>query len=401
MARNLVLCADGTCNAFAHASNVARLVRHVALGPAQVACYDQGIGTRNRERRAVEAFRDGLDHPEGLEILPPPSDRLARPWTWASLLAAVTRGKGLEENVAQLYGALARRYAAGDRVFLFGFSRGAFTVRALAGLVWRHGLPETGDPGAIAARFAAAWPRFAAEYGRPGGADDPEAGRPCPIHFMGLWDTVKSYGGLTPVLLPHLRHNPCVATVRHAMALDERRGWFEVTTWGWLDADRRDGAAASRLPRDVAARLGDRDVAEVWFTGAHADVGGGAGNAATSDVALRWMLGEAAAAGLTLNADGWVLLARPDAAPVPSDPRSLFWRLVDAKARRRIDNGGVWPRSVPGVRGPSPRQPFAAARDGTVWIHESVRGAERLGRPPVGVALRVRRTRRAGSAPTS
>ncbi|MGE0026529.1 MAG: DUF2235 domain-containing protein [Thermoleophilia bacterium] len=395
MPRNLVLCADGTCNAFAHASNVARLLGCVVLGPEQVACYDQGIGTRSRERRAVEAFRDGLDHPESLEILPPPSDRLAFPWTWPSLVAAMTRGKGLEENVAQLYDALARRYVAGDRVFLFGFSRGALTVRALAGLVWRHGLPESPDPGAIAARFAAAWPRFATEFARrDGGAGDPPGGRPCPIHFLGLWDTVKSYGGLTPVLLPHLRHNPSVATVRHAMALDERRGWFELTAWGWLDSDRREGAAASRLPQEVAAGLRDQDVVEVWFTGAHADVGGGAGHTATADIALRWMLGEAGEAGLTLDADGRALIARADAAPAASDPRSLFWRVVDAKTRRRIDNGGVWPRSIPGARGPSPRRPFAAARDGTVWIHESVRDTGRLGRPPEGVALRARRTRR-------
>lgn len=396
MTRNLVLCADGTCNAFGRASNVSRLLRHVVLGPGQIACYDQGIGTRHRERRAVAAFRDGLDHPDSLEILPPPADRLAYPWTWGSLVAAVARGKGLDENVAQMYEALARRYVPGDRVFLFGFSRGAFTVRALAGLVWRHGLPETADPGAIAARLAAVWPRFVAEYDRhERGAGEPPGGLPCPIHFLGLWDTVKSYGGLTPLLLlPHLRHNPSVATVRHAMALDERRGWFEVTTWGWLDSDRGDGAAASRLPEGVAARLRDQDVAEVWFTGAHADVGGGTGHQRRADITLRWMLGEAGSAGLALNAGGRALLARDDPPPVASDSRSLFWRVVEMKARRRIDNGGVWPRSVPGARGPSPREPFAAARDGTVWVHESVRDPGRLGSPPDGVALRARPTRR-------
>ncbi len=393
MPRNLVLCADGTCNAFGQASNVSRLLRHISLGPEQVACYDQGIGTRARDRRAVEAFRDGLEHPDSLEILPPPSDRLAYPWTWGSLVSAMTRGKGLDENVAQLYDALARRYAPGDRVFLFGFSRGAFTVRALAGLVWRHGLPGTADRDAIAARFAAAWPRFVAEYDRhDGGAGEPLDGRPCPIHFMGLWDTVKSYGGLTPVMLPHLRHNPSVATVRHAMALDERRGWFEVTTWGWLDSDRRDGAAASRLPAGVAEALRGQDVAEVWFTGAHADVGGGSGHERTADIPLRWMLGEAAAAGLTPNREGRALLARDDGAPAASDSRSLLWKVVEMKARRRIDNGGVWPRSVPGARGPSPRAPFAAARDGNVWIHESVRDTGRLGLPPAGVTLRARPT---------
>ncbi len=55
--------------------------------------------------------------------------------------------------------------------------------------------------------------------------------RPCLVHFFGVWDTVKSYGGLTPAILPHLRHNPDVSHVRHALAIDERRAWFKPTTW--------------------------------------------------------------------------------------------------------------------------------------------------------------------------
>jgi uncharacterized protein (DUF2235 family) len=74
--------------------------------------------------------------------------------------------------------------------------------------------------------------------------------RPCPVHFLGLWDTVKSYGGLDPAILPHLRHNPIVAHVRHALALDERRAWFKPTTWGRLDSDLH--AAMTRLaPEDA------------------------------------------------------------------------------------------------------------------------------------------------------
>ena len=318
----------------------------------------------------------------------------------------MTDGRGLDVNVGQLYEALAVRYAPGDRVFMFGFSRGAFTVRALAGLVWGYGLPATADPGAAAARFAEAWPLFAGEYGNHDGSGAARARafverhgqRPCPIHFLGLWDTVKSYGGINPVMLPRLRHNPSVATVRHALALDERRGWFEATTWGWLDNDRRHDppAAARRLPEEVKARLGEQDVVEVWFTGGHADVGGGAGHERSSEVAHRWMLGEALQAGLALNPDGLAFLAQGDAPPVADASRGLVWRAVEMKSRRRIVNSGEWPRSLPGARGPAPREPGLSARDGIVWHHATVTQHPMLRGLPDGVALRPRTTVRPG-----
>jgi uncharacterized protein (DUF2235 family) len=134
----------------------------------------------------------------------------------------MTEGVGLDTNVAQLYETLAQLYEPGDRVFLFGFSRGAFTVRALAGLTWRYGLPASQITADAKTRFAEAWPLFKDEFPDEDGAKARRAlqfrvgyGQPaCPIHFLGLWDTVKSYGGLKPVMLPHLRHNPSVATVR-------------------------------------------------------------------------------------------------------------------------------------------------------------------------------------------
>jgi uncharacterized protein (DUF2235 family) len=125
-------------------------------------------------------------------------------------------------------------------VYLFGFSRGAFTVRALAGLINRYGLAPRGA-GRLDAPFREIWRRY-----KPVMFDRADmkrwrhhrGRRSCRIHFLGVWDTVKSYGGLWPVMLPHLRHNPIVKHVRHAIALDEKRGWFNMTTWGRLDSDR-------------------------------------------------------------------------------------------------------------------------------------------------------------------
>ena len=178
-----------------------------------------------------------------------------------------------------------------DEVFLFGFSRGAFTVRALAGLTWRYGIPAGGAEavGGAVRRGVAALARRVPDEDRPesppcSGLRAQPGVRACPIHFLGLWDTVKSYGGLRPVMLPHLRHNPSVGIVRHALALDERRGWFEANDLGWLDSDRerdrkrdRDTAVSRLDDRDVEA-IKKEDVVELWFSGCHADVGGGGGN---------------------------------------------------------------------------------------------------------------------------
>jgi uncharacterized protein (DUF2235 family) len=270
-------------------------------------------------------------------------------------------------------------------VFLFGFSRGAFTVRALAGFLWRFGVPPGGDAERAKAAFRRAWPIFRYEF-----PDDPKVGaaiarlvreqaglESCKIHFMGLWDTVKSYGGLRPIMLPHLRHNPTVGCVRHALALDERRGWFEATTWGWLDSDhpeqREPGREypADRLEERDRELIDRQDIQEVWFTGCHADVGGGNGNEATSDIALRWMLGEANAKGLRLNSQAGEFMRFPASQerPVKRESRSILWALVERFERKSIDNSGKWPVLHP-AWGASPRDPQNWRRR-VVWVHES------------------------------
>ena len=393
MGKNLVLCADGTCNAFGatSSSNVARLIEFLDLDDArqQIVIYDQGVGTLAREHENIERFKRDLQErvgtSDGLIALPPPTHSSRRLRDWPFLAAAMAAGWGLETNVGELYGALAEHYREGDRVFLFGFSRGAFTVRALAAFLWRFGVPTDGNGARARAIFRRTWPIYGSEF-----PDDPKLGvavaeivrsqaglADCPIHFMGLWDTVKSYGGLRPIILPHLRHNPAVKQVRHALALDERRGWFEVTTWGWLDSDHPEHREAGREYPVDRIEEGDKliidgqDIKEVWFTGCHADVGGGNGNQATADIALRWMLGEANAQQLRLSsaATAFMHVRAEQEKPVKKESRNIVWALVEWFGRQSIDNGGKWP-----VRhwtsGASPRDP-QNWRARVVWRHES------------------------------
>ncbi|MDT3446932.1 DUF2235 domain-containing protein [Pseudofrankia sp. BMG5.37] len=377
MGRNIVVCADGTGNTFdSRPTNVTALIGCIVLDVSrQLVVYDQGIGTTTRTSQ-VDLLRQSTAERKAFQVLPAPDG--AGALGWARKGRGLVTGYGLKENVGQMYLALAECYQPGDRVFLFGFSRGAFTVRALAGLLYRCHLPRS-NSGDLAASFDRAWKAFLPVEDKDIPVAEVQAlrreHRPCPVHFLGLWDTVKSYGGLNPVILPHLRHNPIVAHVRHALALDERRAWFKPTTWGRLDSDL--DAAMSRLKPEDAEAIRQQDVCEIWFTGCHSDVGGGGPRAArTARIALRWMLGEAANVdeGLILNKAGVALLheADPPGPPVVHKSWTRTWRAVERIPRGEIDNSGLWPVKVPHRGSDGARDPHRSRRSGVVLVHTTV-----------------------------
>ena len=399
MSRNIILCSDGTCNAFkGKHSNVAKLLQLITLNApdSQIVIYDQGIGTRMREFRNIEEWRtkllsSGEAHKDAFYLLPPPNYGWFIPIAMYKHFKAMTFGDGLEVNVKQLYIKLAEIYETGDKLFFFGFSRGAFTVRALAGLLWRYGLPSYLGRGKAGDLFDSAWSLFSSEFPDDDGKNRSKAlafrekhnTRDCPINFLGLWDTVKSYGGIKPIMLPHLRHNPSVTFIRHALALDEERGWFDITQWGWLDSDRKDNCketAVARLdPADRAVIEFRQDIKEVWFVGAHSDIGGDNNNRETSDIALRWMLGEGRINDLILNSEGEHFLSIPveQERPIAQSSRSFFWKLVDLIPRYAIDNSGKWPIHRK-TWGAAERKPQERLREREILMHESVPNERRF-----------------------
>lgn len=373
MSRSIVVCSDGTGNTFdSRVTNVTRIVKTLVLDSPerQRVIYDQGVGTTARREQATRAASES----PALRILDAPVAGKASPVGWTARGRGLLFGHGLKENIQQMYRAIAEELEPSDHLFLFGFSRGAFTVRALAGLLHRCRLPYP-DSSDLDERFERSWNLF-----QPMVADTEAVEalrrdhRPCPVHFLGVWDTVKSYGGLKPVILPHLRHNPDVAHVRHALALDERRAWFKPTTWGQLDDDR-DGAMTRVDPDDEAAYRG-QDIGEVWFTGSHSDVGGGGAESAPSRIALRWMLAEAADVDPPLlpNDDGWALLRSDDPPPPLSiNPSWSFpWRALEQIPRSEIDNSGVYPVRVRHWGSDGVRDPSTSRRHGIVTVHASV-----------------------------
>ncbi len=329
--KNIVICSDGTGNYYSGMpSNVRRIYSWIEQrSREQMACYHPGVGT----------------HP-----LPEGRTTLGRRIRHAKELCV---GTGAIPNVVNLYTYLMQHYEPGDRIFLFGFSRGAFTVRALAGMLHVCGLLRREDVhlvGFAAGLYQTSESRIKlerrrrslpAKFGHDETVDhasfDVEAGdfkslvgRPCTVRFMGIWDTVKAYGWLYPQSFPALRHNPSVASVRHAVSLHERRALFKVTGWG----DRH------------------TEVKEVWFAGDHSDVGGGhpAGNSPLADATLRWMLGEATSAGLRLDpakrAEVGELEAQSVNAPTvsPHDLRRKGFRVLDYLLRVELFNGVYPPR---------------------------------------------------------
>jgi hypothetical protein len=276
--RRLIVCCDGTWNAPEDetVTNVRRLANALGDltedGNAQVTYYQPGVGT------------------EGYLL---------------NRLLGGSSGVGLSRNVVDGYHWLTTNYRPGDRIALFGFSRGAYTARSIAGMISACGLIETGEMDE-----ATVWRRILGIYQhRYRSRDDVrhwrdgldfrfDAERPegIPIDFIGVWDTVGALGipdylGWLKMLDPLHRHdfhdvtlNPYIAHGRHAVAMDDMRSPYTPTLWA----------------EPFGAR---QEVKQVWFPGSHKDVGGGHLRMGLSDGALQWMIDEARdAVGLGFNA---------------------------------------------------------------------------------------------------
>jgi uncharacterized protein (DUF2235 family) len=290
--KNIVICCDGTGQTIRAAqkgsvvarTNVLRLFDLVEKDTPQhqIACYDPGLGT-------VPGLEGDIGFVHKLK-------NIRDEWL----------GSGLMANLATMYVYLMNHYEASDRIFLFGFSRGAFAVRALAGMIRCIGLLREGHESLLPwardvyenmeARHVRARRRdeesgdeLAREFRRFTRTDKVQ------IAFLGIWDTVKAYGYMRPKGVPFVRNNLQVDVVRHAIAIDEKRSPFQVTGWS-------DRAARSENPLANAAIR--EAIHEVWFSGDHSDVGGGHEDSRTealSRVCFDWMLGEAVHYGLKIS----------------------------------------------------------------------------------------------------
>ena len=312
--RNIVLLSDGTGNSAgkSNKTNVWRLYQALDLSDAagQMAFYDDGVGT------------------SGVRFL---------------RLLGGAFGWGFARNVRDLYSRLCRHYRPGDRIYIFGFSRGAFTARTLAGLILTCGIIDPGkrlgglglgtDAGLRAGvrlayrvyrrRYCAPaawlfrWIRDLFRHdvrrlggGRGKGAADAFKARcshdgDIPVSFIGVWDTVDAVGlpvdelselldkTIYPPRFPDQNLSPHVERACHAVAIDDERHTFHPVLWN----EEKEEEDSDRIK-------------QVWFSGMHSNVGGGYPDDDLAYPSLGWMLDEAAGSGLRFKADAIAAVAQ-------------------------------------------------------------------------------------------
>jgi len=336
--KRIVICLDGTGNQVKATgnTNIVRLYELLDLHDPdqQIAYYDPGVGTFSAQGAWTPVAR-----------------RLSR-------VAGLAVGLGLRANLAEAYTYLMHHWEPGDRIYVFGFSRGAYTARALAGLLHSAGLLRPGSenlvPYAISvyARSKQEWTsddwrqvhKFAKVFSR-----EVEGRRSIPIEFMGIWDSVKAAGVLRWNLRwPWTRRLPNVQAARHAVSIDEKRRPY------------REYLVEARPPAPV--------LEEVWFAGVHSDVGGTfEDDPRLSAITLKWMVEGAVDVGLIVRQDayqkacavteenaagtihrmGWVWAALTyRRRPVPPGAKlhqSVRRRLADEPSyRAKLPDGVVW-----------------------------------------------------------
>ena len=302
--KRLIICCDGTWNSAdqrqgttpcpTNVVNVAFRTANRDGATLQLTYYDQGVGTGNiLDRLTGGAF-----------------------------------GSGLEDNMHDAYRFLMANYELGDELFLFGFSRGAFTVRSLAGMIRKCGILRRDAMASYHETLAL----YRALSPKPG---DPECQRfraahsiagdnTIPIRFIGVWDTVGSLGiplrGFRRLTYQDHRFHDTelsgsVQSAFQALAIDEHRAPFKPTLWCYK-------------PKD------GQTIEQAWFAGVHSDVGGGYPDRALSDGPLQWLVDRARDCGLAFDRPaGLAYPLRPDAAGVMHSSRRGLYLLTKGMLR--------------------------------------------------------------------
>lgn len=344
MSKNIVICCDGTGNEYGDEnSNVVKLYKTLIREPGkQVAYYHPGVGTMGA-KNALSS--------------------VGKAWTKFRGLAF---GYGVSDNIADAYQYLMGIYEPGDEIYVFGFSRGAYTARALCGMLRMFGLLSQGNEGMIpyALRLFKSSKKdkfkVAAGFQKTFCTD-------CKPYFLGVWDTVSSVGwildpvGMKPWRLPYTADLPDLQVIRHAVSIDERRVFFRQNL----------------VHQDPA-----RDIKQVWFGGVHSDVGGSYPEleSGLSKIAFQWMVRKAVKAGLQVNMEELARVlgaaphySRPHANAVMHNSMNGLWPLLEFFPKRTLvivsPPGEKPPRFEPTLRINLFRRRFIP--DGAVF-HESV-----------------------------
>jgi len=290
MSKRIVFCADGTWDAPGSATNVFKIFHALLTNAEQVPYYDDGVGS------------DG---------------------TPLQKLAGGALGAGLFQKIKDGYSKIAQAYEAGDQIFIFGFSRGAYTARSLAGMIAICGLPtENFTDDDVNTAFNA----YRNKDQRQRLLD--QLNQSCDMFdaklaMVGVWDTVGSlgipaiFGGVDPILYGFLDTglHPDVLNAYQALAIDEKRAEFPPTLW--------------TLPQPPNP---NQTIEQVWFVGVHCDVGGSyppdSNGSALSDLTLAWMMSKAAPLGVAFDPAVLTTYALPMDPKFALDTKHESWNVL-------------------------------------------------------------------------
>ena len=259
MSKRIIFCADGTWNDAATNTNVYKIFKAMGFTAEQCPIYDDGVGS------------DGN--------------------TLIRLLGGAF-GEGLDQKIRDGYTRISHLYEKGDSIFIFGFSRGAYVARSLAGMIANCGVPtQNVDDNLTELAFQAYREHdmskrqpLLAQLDQKYAMDDPG------ITMVGVWDTVGAlgipaiFGGIDLGRYSFLdtQLHPCIKNAFHAVSIDERRREFPATLW-------------------TGQTVAGQTVEQVYFPGVHCDVGGGYPETGLSDITLGWMMSKAKALGVDFD----------------------------------------------------------------------------------------------------
>lgn len=304
--KRLIYCLDGTSNEYddEHPTNV--VMMHKSIIPAsddginQIAYYHEGVGTE-----------------KGSKIL------------------GIAFGKGLLENIMDAYKHLVEHYKVGDEIYIFGFSRGAFTARSFAGLIGWCSIVDLKNISEIKKAEAYYKKRLLKEeshmnnfrqwrldncsfvcandddyaFRKKHFSDDKQIPEIINIRYIGVWDTVKTLGLFNKFEWHDDHLSSRVNYARHAIAIDERRKKFNITRWGNI---------AELSQKALESGRENKPYQQVWFPGTHGSIGGGGAIRGLSDEAFQWIRQGAQDAGLQFIETG-------DAEIFSLKPNPLAW----------------------------------------------------------------------------